>query len=69
MPAEDGYQPSPLVLLAAFAARTKRLKLGAGVALAPLYHTVRFAEDCAVLDILSNRRPHSHPGAVLCGRA
>ena len=47
--AEDGYQPSPLVLLAAIAARTKRLKLGSGVALAPLYHPVRFAEDCAVL--------------------
>ncbi len=54
--AEDGYQPSPLVLLAAIAARTKRLKLGSGVALAPLYHPVRFAEDCAVLDILSNGR-------------
>ncbi|UUO01818.1 LLM class flavin-dependent oxidoreductase [Mycolicibacterium novocastrense] len=54
--AEDGYQPSPLVLLAAIAARTKRLKLGPGVALAPLYHPVRFAEDCAVLDILSDGR-------------
>ncbi|MGE7002939.1 LLM class flavin-dependent oxidoreductase, partial [Staphylococcus capitis] len=54
--AEDGYQPSPLVLLAAIAACTKRLKLGAGVALAPLYHPVRFAEDCAVLDILSGGR-------------
>ncbi len=54
--AEDGYQPSPLVVLAAIAARTTRLKLGTGVALAPLYHPVRFAEECAVLDILSNGR-------------
>jgi alkanesulfonate monooxygenase SsuD/methylene tetrahydromethanopterin reductase-like flavin-dependent oxidoreductase (luciferase family) len=54
--ADDGYQPSPLVVLAAIAVRTKRLKLGAGVALAPLYHPVRFAEDCAVLDILSRGR-------------
>ena len=54
--AEDGYMPSPLVTLGAIAARTKTLKLGSAVALAPLYHPVRFAEDCAVLDILSNGR-------------
>lgn len=54
--AEDGYMPSPLVALAAIAARTKTLKLGSAIALAPLYHPVRFAEDCAVLDALSNGR-------------
>jgi alkanesulfonate monooxygenase SsuD/methylene tetrahydromethanopterin reductase-like flavin-dependent oxidoreductase (luciferase family) len=54
--AEDGYVPSPLVVLGAVAARTKTLKLGSAVALAPLYHPVRFAEECAVLDILSNGR-------------
>lgn len=54
--AEDGYMPSPLVMLAAIAARTRTLKLGSAIALAPLYHPVRFAEDCAVLDILSNGR-------------
>ena len=54
--AEDGYAPSPLVILAAIAARTTRLKLGSAIALAPLYHPVRFAEECAVLDILSNGR-------------
>jgi alkanesulfonate monooxygenase SsuD/methylene tetrahydromethanopterin reductase-like flavin-dependent oxidoreductase (luciferase family) len=48
--------PSPLVALAAIAARTKRLKLGSGIALAPLYHPVRFAEECAVLDHLSGGR-------------
>jgi alkanesulfonate monooxygenase SsuD/methylene tetrahydromethanopterin reductase-like flavin-dependent oxidoreductase (luciferase family) len=53
---EDGYVPSPLVVLAAIAARTKTIKLGSAVALAPLYHPVRFAEDCAILDILSNGR-------------
>jgi alkanesulfonate monooxygenase SsuD/methylene tetrahydromethanopterin reductase-like flavin-dependent oxidoreductase (luciferase family) len=54
--ADDGYQPSPMVALAAVAARTKRMRIGPAVALAPLYHPVRFAEECAVLDILSNGR-------------
>jgi alkanesulfonate monooxygenase SsuD/methylene tetrahydromethanopterin reductase-like flavin-dependent oxidoreductase (luciferase family) len=54
--AEDGYMPSPLVALGAIAARTKSMKLGSAVALAPLYHPVRFAEECAVLDNLSNGR-------------
>ena len=54
--ADDGYMPAPLVTLAAIAARTRTLKLGSAIALAPLYHPVRFAEECAVLDILSNGR-------------
>ena len=54
--ADDGYIPSPLVALTAMAARTKRIKLGSGIALAPLYNPVRFAEDCAVLDIVANGR-------------
>lgn len=54
--ADDGYMPSPNVALAAIAARTKRVKLGSAIALAPLYHPVRFAEECAVLDHLSNGR-------------
>lgn len=54
--AEDAYMPSPIVTLAAIAARTKRMRIGSGIALAPLYHPVRFAEDCAVLDILSGGR-------------
>jgi alkanesulfonate monooxygenase SsuD/methylene tetrahydromethanopterin reductase-like flavin-dependent oxidoreductase (luciferase family) len=54
--ADDGYQPSPMVTLAALAARTTRMRIGPAVALAPLYHPVRFAEECAVLDILSSGR-------------
>ena len=54
--AEDGYMPTPNVALAAIAARTRTLRLGSAVGLAPLYHPVRFAEECAVLDILSGGR-------------
>jgi alkanesulfonate monooxygenase SsuD/methylene tetrahydromethanopterin reductase-like flavin-dependent oxidoreductase (luciferase family) len=54
--AEDGYVPSPLIALAAIAARTKTIRIGTAIALAPLYDPVRFAEDCALLDILSNGR-------------
>lgn len=54
--AEDGYMTSPLVALAAVAARTKRMRIGAGIALGPLYKPLRFAEDCAVLDTLSGGR-------------
>ncbi|TAL02223.1 MAG: LLM class flavin-dependent oxidoreductase [Rhodospirillaceae bacterium] len=53
---EDGYVPSPLIALAAIAARTKTIKIGSAIALTPLYHPVRFAEDCALVDILSNGR-------------
>ncbi|MFD2429686.1 LLM class flavin-dependent oxidoreductase [Sphingobium scionense] len=54
--AQDGYMPAPNVALAAIAARTSRIRLGSAIALAPLYHPVRFAEECAVLDILSDGR-------------
>ncbi|PEQ12757.1 monooxygenase [Novosphingobium sp. PC22D] len=54
--ADDGYQTSPMVVLGAVAARTSRIRLGSAIALAPLYDPLRFAEDCAVLDSLSDGR-------------
>lgn len=54
--ASDGYVSSPLMVLAAIAARTKRIRLGSAISLAPLYHPLRYAEDCVVLDILSGGR-------------
>lgn len=48
--------PSPLVLLAAAAARTHRIELGTGISTIPLEDPLRFAEDVAVLDSLSDGR-------------
>ncbi|MEE4660159.1 MAG: LLM class flavin-dependent oxidoreductase, partial [Halieaceae bacterium] len=53
---EDGYNPSPLVLAAAMAARTRRIKLRTSVLLAPLYDLPKLAEDAAVVQTLSNGR-------------
>lgn len=53
---EYGYCASPVVTLAAIAARTKRIRLGTGVVVLPLNHPVRVAEDYAILDHISNGR-------------
>jgi probable F420-dependent oxidoreductase len=50
------YHPSPLIFLAGFATRTRRLRLGTAIAILPLYHPVRIAEDVAQLDVMSNGR-------------
>lgn len=53
---EEGGLPSPLVFLAHVAARTSRIRLGTGIATAPLDQPIRLAEDAAVLDALSGGR-------------
>lgn len=48
--------PSPLMVAAAAAQRTKKIRLGVAVNLLPLHNPVRIAEDIATLDVLSNGR-------------
>src|SRR6202035_4249316 len=38
------------------AARTRRLRIGTAVSLAPFYHPLRLAEEVALLDVLSGGR-------------
>jgi alkanesulfonate monooxygenase SsuD/methylene tetrahydromethanopterin reductase-like flavin-dependent oxidoreductase (luciferase family) len=52
---KDGYLPSPLLLTAALAARTRTMPIIAIVIL-PFYDAARLAEDMAVLDHISKGR-------------
>ena len=46
----------PLMVLAAAAQRTRRIRLGTAVTLLPLHNPVKIAEEAAIVDILSNGR-------------
>ncbi len=54
--AERGATPAPLLLLAAVAARTRKIRLGTASYLIPIRHPVQIAEEVAVLDRLSGGR-------------
>ena len=53
---EDGYLPAFQPLAGAIAARTTQIRISNDIALLPLYHPVRLAEEFAVLDHISNGR-------------
>jgi alkanesulfonate monooxygenase SsuD/methylene tetrahydromethanopterin reductase-like flavin-dependent oxidoreductase (luciferase family) len=53
---EDGYLPQPLTVVAAAAVRTRRIRLGTAVLIAPLRRAIHLAEEAAVVDILSDGR-------------
>jgi alkanesulfonate monooxygenase SsuD/methylene tetrahydromethanopterin reductase-like flavin-dependent oxidoreductase (luciferase family) len=53
---DDGYLTQPLGFLAAVAARTRRVRLGTAIIIAPLHNPVEIAEQAALVDILSGGR-------------
>jgi alkanesulfonate monooxygenase SsuD/methylene tetrahydromethanopterin reductase-like flavin-dependent oxidoreductase (luciferase family) len=54
--ADDGYIPQPLVFAAAVAARTRSIRVGSALTIAPLRHPMHIAEEAAVVDVLSGGR-------------
>lgn len=55
---EDGYVPTPMLMAAAAAVRTKRMGVMAGALVLPLHDPGDVAEQITVLDHLSNGRSH-----------
>ncbi|MDR6236622.1 LLM class flavin-dependent oxidoreductase [Pseudomonas oryzihabitans] len=53
---EYTISPSPMPILAYLAARTSTIRLGAGTLIAPFWHPLRAAGECALLDVISEGR-------------
>ncbi len=52
----DGYLPAFQPLAGAIAARTNNIRISTDIALMPLYHPIRLAEELAILDHISHGR-------------
>lgn len=52
----DGYLPAFQPVAGAIAARTSQIRISTDIALLPLYHPIRLAEELAVLDHISHGR-------------
>ena len=64
---EDGYCPSPVVMAAAIAGRTRNLRIMIAAPVLPLYDPIRAAEDLAVLDLASGGRVPTSSSAPATG--
>jgi alkanesulfonate monooxygenase SsuD/methylene tetrahydromethanopterin reductase-like flavin-dependent oxidoreductase (luciferase family) len=53
---EDGYLTQPLTFASAIAARTRRIRIGTAVVIAPFRDPVQLAEEATIIDIVSNGR-------------
>ena len=53
---DAGYFPQPLIAVAGLASATKKIRVGTGIMLLPLYHPLHVAEMAATIDIISAGR-------------
>mgnify|MGYP001556345452 CR=1 FL=1 len=52
----DNVNPSPLITAAAMASRSSRIRFQPSAIILPLHDPIRIAEDCVMVDIVSNGR-------------
>src|SRR5207247_5987545 len=62
------WNPNVMGMCAAVAAVTSRITLGPSVVLAPLHNPIKLAEECAMVDVLSNGRFVIGVGRGYCDR-